>query len=207
LWSANVTIPGVTITTGQVGFAASELVATGATPTAYDAAEAAGEKVLVPMGPDEASALVAAGDAGMAWMFEVSMAATGNAGMEYSVEPDFTEGGVLAGAIWKVFPVASAAACVVPESLATSSYPTDIPGIPTTYAGLKEVTAQVCVTAVFDPAANVAGTYSNTAEVAAVGPDGSNVEATDTWTADLFPDPGSESSTGGLLVSHSVTMP
>jgi hypothetical protein len=214
LWNTSASVPAAQVWKGQIGFGVSEPVRPGKTPDAHTNAVSPEDVLSVNLGPAEAAEVVEAGATGMAWYFDVAMTAQGNAGIDYDIAADFKPGGIFALSQVNVFSVPDPTGCTVAagKSAATGSQIDGNLGISPDYAQLKQVMTTWCVTAVLDPAAidrdqAGLGHYSNTATVTATAPDGSIVIGTDTWEADLLPDPSEELAGGGLKVTHNVTGP
>jgi hypothetical protein len=207
LWSSSATIPAVTLATGHVGFAVTDPAPAGSSASGHQAAASSADELVVPFGPAEAAEVMDAGPAGVAWTFEVVMAASGNAGIDYSIEPTFKQGGIFELSDVNVFPVDDPSQCSVGSAPQNSSTNLDIPGIPQTYGVLKRMTARWCMTAVADIDPRSYGYYKNTATVTAKGPDDTEVSDTDSWDAYLLPNPADELPNGGLKVTHKVIVP
>jgi hypothetical protein len=201
-------IPQTEIAIGKVGFAVSELVPVGDDPEAHSVATGPTDQLLVRLGPNEAADVIDAEGAGMAWTFDVVMAAPGNAGMKYTITPDFAPDGVFDTAVLDIFKVSGPAQCYVGAADdETPSNLSGISGISQAYGMLKQSTDHWCVTAVANLDPSKYGSYENTATVTASGPEGEPVSDTDTWRATILPDPADELADGGLKVTHEVTSP
>ncbi|MDR1294963.1 MAG: hypothetical protein LBK59_08410, partial [Bifidobacteriaceae bacterium] len=77
LWSSSVAIPAVTVNTGHVGFAVTEPAPAGSSGADHHAAGSSADELLVPLGTAQAADVLAAGASGVAWTFDVVMAASG----------------------------------------------------------------------------------------------------------------------------------
>jgi hypothetical protein len=215
LWGIGVELDPIPVTWGPVGFAVTELVPAGQIPVAYEAADGPGgpaggpEGLLLPLGSDQAAELLDAPGRAAAWTFDVVSAASGNAGVEYSIAvPEFDEGTIFESAEIVVFPVADASQCSVAEAPANGPSLSQIQGINPDYDELnplKRRTDHWCVVA---KAENLPmGHYENTVTVSGIATNGSTVTATDSWEAQVLPDPTDETEGIGLTVTHEVTKP
>jgi len=180
-----------TVGLGKVGFAvwreddlASRTVATGPTDVLMLGLTTA----------DQTAAL----SGGLALPIQVELRADAEASMTFTVTlPPFDPDTVFGGSDVRLFPVADAADCTVANAPPDPSDLTDIPGIPTTYAPVKQTTLQLCLTAVWDTAND--GAYANTATVTGDDAQGQAIPAAEaTWTAVLRPQPVADGTLIGI---------
>jgi hypothetical protein len=207
LWSTTASFGQFTLAAGKVGIAVTDLAEGSSASAGHTAAAGESDTLRLPLGPAEAAQLIAS-PAGAAWNFDVVTTASGNAGLEYSIEvPQFASGTVFGAADISVFQVSDAAACSASAVADSNVNSGAIQGISPEYEGLKKKTDHWCVVAVADMAKMTLGPYANTATVTGLGPDGTQVTDEDTWEADLLPDPADEPTDRGLEVTHEVLGP
>jgi hypothetical protein len=205
LWGLTRTVGPIEVTSGYVGLAVTDLAPAGQTATTHQAATASTDALLLPLGPTEAGELLAT-PTGVAWSFDVALAASGAQGVDYTITPPTSVFASIAKqATLRVFPVQSPTECSVAAAPDLQPNLSAIEGIPAAYGGLKQATAHWCVTAVVDELK--LGQYQNTATVTATGSDNSTVTAEDSWDAVILPDPAEEPADSGLTVTHTVTGP
>jgi len=150
------------------------------------------------LGADEARAVVADPEGGLALPFKLALRADGHTGIDYSIKVPTTAKNplsVFAAAGVEVFPVDHKRDCVPGVSPPSGVNLSGITGIDAKYGVKKTADLWWCATAVLDE--SKLGRYVNTAQVEAVDSSGSAMSAHDQWEAAIVPDPELDGSQSG----------